>query len=201
MISRTATPNPTPVIFVLFAALMLALSMNVQADQTQRFWLVGDSFSSEPDSWAEQLDDIEYAFIQNLSVEGARLIDVTMPTWLNCDRSEVILRIGTNDAGSGVSDEDFENKLRKHLNDLTVQQCKVWLVLPLHLTHLGSAVEQATLDKRAITDIVSREYQNVTLLDPPYDHTKTVDGLHPTTGAQSWTAIWFASALGLTPPE
>ena len=182
---------------LLLMAILLPVSQ-CRADNTQHFYLFGDSLSAVPNSWAELLNKYDYAHIHNISRGGLRLIDITIPEWLYCSKyTQVIIRLGTNDAGNMVTDQDYEVKLRQHLDTLQSKEGQVWLALPLHLTELGSAIEERTLAKRALTERVSREYQNVTLLDVPYDPNETTDGLHPTAWQQVWTALWFITALEL----
>jgi len=166
-------------------------------DKPQRFYLFGDSLSAAHNSWAELLNDYDMAQIHNISRGGLRLVDITIPHWLACNDAEVIIRLGTNDAGNRVSDEDYAKALRNHLDTLQAKSCKVWLALPLHLTELGEELEWRTREKRNLTARIAREYQNVSVMDVPYNPHETTEGVHLTGLEQLWTALWFIEELGL----
>ncbi len=181
---------------ITFTLLCALLATPVQA-YPPKFYLFGDSLSAVHDSWAEVINDYDYAQIHNISRGGLRMIDITIPDWIHCNGAGVIIRLGTNDAGNKITDDDYALKLREHLDTLQAKECAVWLALPLHVTQLGKDIDERTLAKRVLTERIAREYQNVTLLDFPYSTTETTDGLHPTSWEQFWTAVWFLQELDL----
>ena len=182
-------------------ALTTALITPAYADDSQHYWVFGDSLTSTSDSWANQLSEYNFATINNTAEPGLRLVDLTLPGYLRCTNSEVIMWIGTNDAGNKIPQARYEQALVDKLQFFEGRNCTVWLVLPLDLTTLGYELEEATQAARAWTTQVASSYSNVTILDPPYNPEHTTDGLHPTTGAQFWTAVYLADAIGMNAPE
>ncbi len=160
------------------------------------FWVFGDSLTSEYNSWASQLNNQGLAHIQNVAQAGSMMVGTNMPSQMSCLHREVIMWLGTNDAGAGINPGLFEVALRDNLSHLSNRNCKVWLVLPVKL-YLSKGHENRTWRLRKVTATVSKDYPNVTLLDAPYDAEDTTDGIHPTESQATYTAAWFANRLGL----
>jgi len=186
---------------ILTAILIAVLAMPAIADETQHYWVFGDSLTSTPDSWANQLDDLGFATINNAAQPGLRLVDLTLPRYLNCVHSEVIIWIGTNDAGNKIPKKRYEQALTDAMQFFEGRECKVWLILPLQLDTLGSELQERTLAAREWTLQIASMYSNVSILDPHYSPDQTVDGLHPNTGAQFWTAVYLLNEIGMTAPK
>ena len=167
-----------------------------EAAQPQGYWVFGDSLTSEYNSWASQINNRGLAHIQNVAQAGSMMTGTQIPRHISCYRREVILWLGTNDAGAGINPYAFEIALRDNLSILQNRGCKVWLVLPLKLT-LSAGHSKRTWEMRKLTRNVSKEYSNITLLDAPYNAEDTTDGLHPTTNQASEIADWFINRLGL----
>jgi len=184
----------------ILAAILAVLTLSVSGDESQHYWIFGDSLTSSPDSWANQLDDHNFATINNAAQPGLRLVDLTLPRYIKCADSEVIMWIGTNDAGNNITKDRYEQALTDKLKFLEGRECKVWLILPLQLDTLGPELQARTMAAREWTLQIASLYSNVTILDPPYSPDQTVDGLHPNTGAQFWTAVYLANEIGMTAP-
>lgn len=180
-------------------ATVSALALTLEANAAHRdLWVFGDSLTSPANSWAEVIDDQGYAQIRNTARAGLRLVDVTMPNWLYCwQGEEVVLRLGTNDAGNNVPAAVYEQKLIDVLQFLQGRDCKVWLMLPIRFTGGGQELDQRLRKFKQITRRTGRNYQNVTILDVPYNEKETGDGLHPTAEAQEIAAAWIIEALKL----
>ena len=180
--------------------MVAAITLPVSGDESQHYWVFGDSLTSQPDSWANQLDDYGFATINNGAQPGLRLVDLTLPGYIKCGPSEVIVWLGTNDAGNNVLKPHYVQALTDALQFFEGRQCNVWLILPLLFDTLGPQMQERTLAVREWTLQTASPYTNVTILDPPYSPDQTVDGLHPNTGAQFWTAVYLASEIGMTSP-
>lgn len=184
-------------LLTILAVLGVAWSVIPKAEASPpAYWVFGDSLTSEYNSWASQLNNQGLAHIQNVAQAGSMMVGTNMPQQMSCLHREVIMWLGTNDAGAGVNTGLFEIALRDKLAFLEIRGCRVWLVLPVKL-YLSKGHEQRTWEMRKITREVSKDYPNVRLLDAPYDAEDTTDGLHPTEGQATNTAAWFARRLGL----
>ena len=177
----------------------LFISIPCKADNSKAYWVFGDSLTSEDKSWASQLNDLDFAHIQNLAQAGSLLTNSSIPKQLSCVQREVIYWLGTNDAGHGVGEALYKLKLNNHMTTLKNRGCVVYLVLPIQV-NLTPAHTTRTLAARDWTYDVGVSYTNVVILDAPYDETQTTDGLHPTDGAQFWLAVYFSNELGLIAP-
>ncbi len=175
--------------------LAFAIFITPSAD-AKGYWVFGDSLTSEHNSWASQLNNRGLAHIQNVAQAGSLMVGTSMPTQMSCRNREVILWLGTNDAGTGIPLTQYEISLRDKLAFLKNRDCRVWLVMPLKL-ELSRGHSVRTWKVRKLTRRVSREYSNTTLLDAPYNPIDTTDGLHPTTEQAGEIADWFAKRLNL----
>jgi len=193
------TVDTSFLIAIGLVVLTLFISLPCSADSSQSYWVFGDSLTSEDKSWASQLNDLDFAHIQNLAVAGSQLTKSTIPSQLSCRNREVIYWLGTNDAGSGVDEALYKLKLNNHMTTLKNRGCVVYLVLPIQVNFTPDHTTR-TLAARAWTYDVGVLYTNVVILDAPYDETQTTDGLHPTDGAQFWLSVYFANVLGLIAP-
>ena len=179
--------------------LCMLMSLPCRADSSQAYWVFGDSLTSEDRSWASQLNDLDFAHIQNLAQAGSLLTNSSIPKQLSCYNRKVIYWLGTNDAGHGVDEALYKLKLNNHLTTLQNRGCVVYLVLPVQV-NLTPEHTTRTIAARDWTYDVGVLYTNVVILDAPYDETQTTDGLHPTDGAQFWLSVYFSNALGLVAP-
>jgi hypothetical protein len=179
--------------------LVLFMSLPCVADDSQGYWVFGDSLTSEDKSWASQLNDLDFAHIQNLAQAGSLLTNSSIPKQLSCYRRQVIYWLGTNDAGFGIDEELYKLKLNNHMTTLKNRGCVVYLVLPVQV-NITPEHTTRTIAARDWTYDVGVLYTNVVILDAPYDETQTTDGLHPTDAAQFWLAAYFSNVLGLIAP-
>jgi hypothetical protein len=184
------------VVLLLIAAWCLMVSVDSLAgDRT--FYVYGDSLTSPAGSWADLIDDHGYATIRNQAVPGSRLVDLRIPRLPCHNGTEVILWIGTNDAGSNVPKNSYKSSLRRALTSLQEQNCSVTLILPVLVDSISTQVHERTRSVRRWTWSTAVNYSNVTMLDAPYSTENTVDGLHPNAGQQFWIAVWLINELGL----
>ena len=114
--------------------ILSAIGTEAEADESRVYWLLGDSLSSPHDSWANQLDDDGWATINNMSQPGLTLSDSSLPRYISCNpTTQVIIWLGTNDAGSDVHPALIERTLIDHLAFLMGRGCKVVILEPLQL--------------------------------------------------------------------
>ncbi len=186
---------------ILLRLATIALLSNTAVSQEPETHLditvFGDSLTSARDSWAENIDDWGYAQIRNYAVAGSRLIDTEIPNQVTCrmigltDATRVIVSLGTNDAGSKTNLKLYKQKLTDMLQFLEGRNCTVFLVKPIKPSFIDSS------KYRQATTRIARRYDNVTILNMPYDEERTIDGLHPTASQQEDIARWFITQLGL----
>jgi hypothetical protein len=165
------------------------------AERPETFVVFGDSLTSPDNSWAEQIDDMGLAQMKNHAQAGLRLIDLDIPDYLNCGRQKVIIWIGTNDAGNLIPTYQFKQELKDRLYFLKSRNCEVYIGLPIQLD--VAAGWPKTGAYRTLVRGVSKNFNNVTVFDVPYDQSKTTDGLHPTIQHQAEIADFMINLLNL----
>ena len=180
---------------ILAVALSLFFVAQAYASSTDRkIFVFGDSLSAPYFSWAEVIDQANYAQVHNYSRGGLKMVDLTFPNWLACDMNiprpwkpdTVILWLGTNDIYNKV---DYEDALRAAVASSMAQGCMTYVVMP-----------QEGLDehRELFTEVVG-DFPGAVLVDMPWDKTLTVDGIHQTQMLHWIQAAHMIKLLELTP--
>ena len=184
-------------------ALTFLLSASAQAAKHDtEIWLFGDSLSAPHNSWAELIDDLGYAKINNLSRGLVQMAQVTIPEWVQCDPglTQVIIWLGSNDAYLGVPDAWFRLRFRDALQFLEGRDCPVTVMLPPALE--GTDREASQGAKRNIIVEEAFNYHNVDVVDMPYPIEQTLDpargDYHQSPGMHFWQAVYMINHLGLS---
>tara|TARA_R110000851_G_scaffold9579_3_gene35561 strand:- start:4892 stop:5461 length:570 start_codon:yes stop_codon:yes gene_type:complete len=163
-------------IVVATCSLLLFVSHCAESEERKHLYVIGDSLSSPTGcEWPRELDD-QYA-IHNLAQAGLTMEAFDMPHHQSFrDDSTVVIMMGSNDAGSGVSVLRYKMRLRETIRAAKTRGAdRVLVGGPPEIESLLPAV---TKYRKAAKRVAKNE--RVAYFTVKWDADQTIDGLHPT---------------------
>lgn len=187
----------------LLKATILALCVAATSGCKEEYYVFGDSITSPSNSWVNIVNhwhthrpDAGFPYLKNGAVAGTTLAGFDFPDHLRQARKfngellntrGVILAYGTNDAGSGVPLDVFEQKLIDVMAQAEDSHLTVTCILP----YLIDSFNIDTRPYRTLEKQHCHEWIDITL-----DHTDSPDGLHLGPNGQATMAIHVLQKLG-----
>ena len=159
----------------------------------QAYWVMGDSLSYHPDSWANQINQArvyypELPYMQVNAMPGMTLVQFDFPDHISgITGAGVILALGVNDMLFKVPPHAFETKLIEVIGQAEQQNIEVDCIL------VPVVPNQPELSPEPYRDAQRRHCHRV--IDAPLQLKGSHDGLHMSTEGNARYAIQILEGL------